>query len=48
MKPNTLIRKWILNNWKAKLVSLLLGIAIWYLIDRELQDQIPPKWDFGG
>ena len=35
----------ILNNWKAKLASLLLATAIWYLIDSHIKrSKGPPRF----
>src|SRR5205085_10475800 len=29
-------KKWILNNWRAKLISLLLATTLWYLIKKNV------------
>lgn len=31
------MKGWILENWKGKITSLLLAVAIWYLIDANLR-----------
>lgn len=31
----------LLNNWRGKLASLLISIAIWYLIDAHLDAENP-------
>ena len=33
----------LLHNWKAKFTSLLLAVAIWFLIRHSIQDQLPPE-----
>jgi hypothetical protein len=33
----------LLHNWRAKFTSLLLAIAIWFLIRLSIQDQLPPE-----
>ena len=33
----------LLHNWKAKIASLLLAFAIWFLISLTIQDQLPPE-----
>jgi YbbR domain-containing protein len=30
------MKKMILNNWRAKLISLLLATALWYLIKKNV------------
>jgi hypothetical protein len=36
----------ILHNWKAKLSSLILGVALWYLIKQNVA-RTPDRYDFG-
>jgi len=31
-----MIRNWILHNWRSKLVSLLISVSIWYLINSNI------------
>ncbi len=43
------MKKVILNNWGAKLASLLLAFAIWYLIDNHIQrSKIPDRYPVPG
>ena len=41
------MKKLILNNWRAKLTSLLLAIALWYLIKKNVTTTPSPS-DWGG
>lgn len=39
------MKKLILNNWRAKLTSLLLAIALWYLIKKNVTTTpLPSDW----
>jgi len=33
----------LLHNWKAKSASLILAVAIWFLIQLSIQVQLPPE-----
>ena len=33
----------LLHNWKAKIASLVLAVAIWFLIQLSIQVQLPPE-----
>ena len=32
------LKKWLLRNWTVKMITLILAIAIWYLIDLSRND----------
>jgi YbbR domain-containing protein len=36
------MKKLILNNWRAKLISLLLATTLWYLIKKNLATTASP------
>ena len=38
----------LLHNWRAKFTSLLLAIAIWFLIHLSIRDQLPPAFPVPG
>lgn len=38
----------LLHNWRAKFASLLLAVAIWFLIQLTLRDQEPPVFPVPG
>ena len=37
------MKKMILNNWRAKLISLLLATALWYLIKKNIATTPSPS-----
>jgi YbbR domain-containing protein len=37
------MKKLILNNWRAKLASLLLATALWYLIKKNVTTTVSPS-----
>jgi len=37
------MKKLILNNWRAKLTSLLLATALWYLIKKNITTTPSPS-----
>ncbi len=39
-----ILKKWLLKNWMAKIASLLLAIALWFLIDDHLTDKGTAPW----
>ena len=36
------MKKLILNNWRAKLISLLLATTLWYLIKKNVATTLSP------
>ena len=42
-KLNWIMKAILLHNWKAKIASLILAVAIWFLIRLSIQVQLPPE-----
>lgn len=44
----TLLKLWCLDDWEAKLVSLVLAFLVWYVVkdkvEREKKITLPENW----
>jgi hypothetical protein len=44
----TMMKNWLLHNTKAKIASLILAVAIWFLIRSNIEDPTPPQFPIPG
>ena len=42
------MKNWLLLNWKAKIASLVLAVAIWFLIDSNIKGPSPNEFPIPG
>jgi hypothetical protein len=44
MAIKTTVRRFFVENWRAKLMSLIVASAVWYVIKKNITTMPPDTW----